>query len=182
MALSSEEFSRKLDEIEDEFKCGHSNWNRCIKHTSDGRIQIVKQCKKCGLQVGGAESQRGIDISNLDLPLWNGNLHSNFLEQKRIRIAMLQDANNGQWHKQYETYLQSEQWKNLRRLVLARDDYTCQNCFCQVDESANIHHLSYQGYNTHGFSFAWECITLCRKCHAAWHGKEERESFEMAGL
>lgn len=77
---------------------------------------------------------------------------------------------NERWWKQYEAYRQSQHWQQLRRRVIARDGFRCQNCFCRVtDGSAHVHHLSYDGFNAVGHSFAFECVTLCRTCHEDYH-------------
>ncbi len=183
-------FSEEYQKIEDDFKCGHSSLSVRTKPMSDGRIQICKQCQKCGQGVGGALPQKGLDINGI--PSWDYDLERKWKEEKDKRKAALVKAHetempsyihsshfdNQEWNDRYQEYLQSEQWRELRHLVLTRDGHKCQNCFCQVetafgvhDQIANIHHLSYEGYNRHGYSFAWECITLCRSCHMDWHGK-----------
>lgn len=74
------------------------------------------------------------------------------------------------WKERYNLYLASDHWFRLRQIVLQRDHCECQNCFHTVTEqTAHVHHLRYDGFNRLGKSFAFECVTLCRKCHKEFH-------------
>lgn len=71
--------------------------------------------------------------------------------------------------------LRSKKWQALRKQVLQRDNYICQNC--GIKENLNVHHLHYihglkpvnQGLNT--------MITLCDNCHELEHSKKPISEF-----
>lgn len=64
----------------------------------------------------------------------------------------------------------SKRWRQLRRAVIQRDQFRCQNCFRKItDTTAHVHHTSYVGFRRLGKSFAFECVTLCANCHIEFH-------------
>ena len=70
---------------------------------------------------------------------------------------------------EYRKYLQSDQWKAKRRLVLEFMGYKCVKCRKQLTEStANIHHLSYERVRNETLD---DLIPLCKECHKLEHSK-----------
>jgi len=63
----------------------------------------------------------------------------------------------------YYNFYQSEEWKQLRRKALQRDNYTCQEC--NSKESLHVHHLKYRFIS----NLLEDLITLCKFCHANKH-------------
>ena len=74
--------------------------------------------------------------------------------------------NNPNWKGgiQYEPY--TRDFDDLfKEFIRKRDNYTCQ--FCGITEreynkKLDIHHIDFNKFN----SYEWNCISLCRKCHA----------------
>jgi 5-methylcytosine-specific restriction endonuclease McrA len=85
----------------------------------------------------------------------------------------------------YFKLLETPEWKERRREILERDNYTCQKCgqqgngkhdpHCKLDPPTgalnplHVHHIRYNG-------LPWEAadedmITLCRNCHMEEHGR-----------
>ena len=64
-----------------------------------------------------------------------------------------------------QSYLKSTQWKNKRKFVLLRDDYTCRHC--GSPNNLHIHHIS--GYNLIPNEPHTCLITLCQDCHQKQH-------------
>jgi len=58
----------------------------------------------------------------------------------------------------------------LRKLVLARDNYTCQKCYKSKEESP-LHCHHYEGIELNPIESADidNCVTLCKKCHNTIH-------------
>jgi len=150
------------------------------KHTSTRPTRAVKsndvacvylQCQQCGEKIKEV-SKRDYDVARL--PEFDKALrdrvrnHNN--ERRQEMSQQARDAESVSWKAQYNAYLKSEHWQQLRRRVIQRDHFECQNCFSRVTEgSAHVHHMSYDGLNRVGHSFAFECVTLCRKCHEDFH-------------
>lgn len=147
--------------------CDRTRLVRFVK--KNGAICVRYQCLDCGRSVREI-SRVGIDVAAL--PEWDEGIRKRASERFRQAWESHRREQSELWWTQYQVYLHSKQWLMLRSLVLQRDGYKCQNCFRPVtDETAHAHHLSYEGYKTHGRSFAFEVITLCKGCHYAWHGR-----------
>jgi len=70
---------------------------------------------------------------------------------------------------EYRKYLQSDQWRAKRRLVLEFMGYQCVKCRKTLTEStANIHHVSYERVRNETLD---DLIPLCRECHKLEHSK-----------
>lgn len=74
----------------------------------------------------------------------------------------------------YSEYLKSDYWKNKRRQVLQRDNYSCNEC--GVKSNLQVHHLD---YDTIGDEDLEDLITLCRKCHHNLHEIINRKKQEQ---
>lgn len=66
-------------------------------------------------------------------------------------------------------------FQNTRHAILARDNYTCQNCGTK-DSVLEVHHLVFRSEG--GSDEPENLITLCRKCHRDYHdGKIKLKKF-----
>jgi hypothetical protein len=70
----------------------------------------------------------------------------------------------GMWQQWYAEYLQTNEWKERRRLVLERADGICEGC--RQEPATEVHHTSYVHV---GNEFLWELVAICRWCHARYH-------------
>lgn len=66
-----------------------------------------------------------------------------------------------------KAYLDSPQWKAIKRQRLAIDRYTCQSCN-QSGLSLEVHHLHYRTFKSESLS---DLVSVCRNCHEAIHRK-----------
>lgn len=66
---------------------------------------------------------------------------------------------------EYAKYLQSNQWRDKRLTVLARDNYSCQ-CCGQSNTALDIHHLTYDRIYEEAL---YDLVSLCRNCHLSHH-------------
>lgn len=64
---------------------------------------------------------------------------------------------------EYHDYMQSDRWQQKRKLVLARDKYTCQRC---GRKGYDVHHMTYKRFGDERLT---DLETLCRSCHNAEH-------------
>lgn len=63
---------------------------------------------------------------------------------------------------EYEEYLQTARWIELRSMRLNIDNFTCQRCGARRD--LQVHHINYERVGGHE-DVDRDLITLCRKCH-----------------
>ena len=71
------------------------------------------------------------------------------------------------------------EWRALRKEVLKRDNYCCQQCGASQKECEfplEIHHIIPPKGNKDLFLDANNCITLCKVCHARITQEEVREN------
>ena len=63
-----------------------------------------------------------------------------------------------------------DDWQQLRRAVLDRDDQTCQGCGAHVSDDVehHVHHIVPLGCG--GTNTLRNLITLCEECHGRIHG------------
>lgn len=70
-------------------------------------------------------------------------------------------------------------WRKLRKIVLKRDNYQCQQCGANAEESGfplEIHHIIPPKGNKELFFDMNNCVTLCKRCHARITQQEVMES------
>jgi len=166
---------------EQEYDCQHENVILVRRAVDGGVIHVWKQCQQCGRGLGAA-SKKGLDIDNL--PAWDDELRQLWEDRKQQRASELRaevaaafDAKQVDAKAAYREYLRTPEWARVKKLVLQRDNYTCQQCFCKVHANiyevpnrAEVHHKHYYELNFTGRSWAFECVTLCHKCHREYHG------------
>lgn len=73
-----------------------------------------------------------------------------------------------EWRRQYNEYLESEAWQEIRAIVLQRANWVCEGC--ARAKAIQVHHLTYQHL---GYEFLWELKAVCLACHERAHPKEE---------
>jgi 5-methylcytosine-specific restriction endonuclease McrA len=66
----------------------------------------------------------------------------------------------------YALFLRSIYWRDTRKKVLKRDNYTCTKCGCK--KNLQVHHLSYEHHGNEHL-FLEDLTTLCKKCHEFEH-------------
>lgn len=75
---------------------------------------------------------------------------------------------------EYHNYLLSEQWGDIRRQVITRDNSLCRICGGGAYGcDANIHHLTYRNIGNENLS---DLVNLCPACHYEIH--EEAAKFK----
>jgi hypothetical protein len=74
--------------------------------------------------------------------------------------------------KEYDKYLNTEHWRNLRLKIAEQRNYKCEKCKKIVRKSYHIHHLTYDNI---GKEKDEDLMFLCEKCHNEIHnGKIEK--------
>lgn len=171
-----------LEQVEAEFKCEHAR-HRAVAYIKRNGVLVVRlQCQRCGESLGERPKSQ-FDLERLHA--WDEELRQRWLaakEERRTELVKAQGENltkireqeNDEFWTGYNAYLETPHWKTLRRQVIRRDGFRCQNCFRSVtDATAHVHHIDYRGYKRLGKSFAFECVTLCPRCHQEYHQDKE---------
>lgn len=155
-----------------EFKppiCSHFNKVLRFK-TNDLEEKIFGyQCVQCGYRIGEYLTQGDVKSSgytNTDSVM---EFDRSILKEWKSHVEKMKHAH---WEKQknkfrewYHNYLTTERWKNIRQLVINRENNVCQGC--RKSEIANVHHLNYDWI---GYEFLFDLVGLCEPCHRRIHG------------
>ena len=67
--------------------------------------------------------------------------------------------------KYYKEYLQSEEWKRKRYVVLKRDNWRCVYCGAPATQ---VHHTRYARKNLGKEPIKW-LVSVCKSCHDSIH-------------
>ncbi len=80
----------------------------------------------------------------------------------------------GNKHSNYERLLKTPEWREYRKTIFERDNYTCQNCHQKKSaDELRVHHKKYIEGND-PWDYPSELVeTLCNKCHVHWHKKHK---------
>ena len=91
----------------------------------------------------------------------------------RYWLGKLGELNpNWQGGKSFEIYPQ--EFKQIRKTILERDNYTCQDPNCDGNhKKLHTHHIDYDKKNNN----LENLITLCSSCHTKTNGKNKRQYF-----
>jgi len=163
--------------------CPHLRTRPTQATKSNGVMCVYLQCTECGEKTKEA-SKSGYDV--LNLPLFdeairdavrakNADILNEIKAEWTEETEQERTQHAGDFWEDYNAYLLTDHWQQIRRRALVRDGFLCQNCFCKLTESSAIgHHLSYESYKRLGYSFTFEIVALCRTCHNDYHGKQSQ--------
>lgn len=159
--------------------CEHENARPTRATKSNGVVCVYLQCRDCGEKIKEV-SKRDYNVNIL--PAFDEGLrrfhrekaseqHKEIVDRYLGELEQERTNQDAAFWRAYSAYLKSDHWRRLRAAVIKRDKFLCQNCFDPVAiTSAHVHHQSYVGFQRLGYSFAFECVTLCRECHDTFHG------------
>lgn len=68
---------------------------------------------------------------------------------------------------EYQAYLESETWRNVREAIKERDNHRCRVCGNHSD--LQVHHINGK-YRFHEADHPESLMTLCDRCHKLIHG------------
>lgn len=149
--------------------CGHEVVIPTRRILSDGSVIVFQQCQRCGNGRSVKKSDHKID----ELPEYDPGVRERYFaacreesEKESAQKTWERLTKTGDWWSNYNTYLDTASWRQTRSVVLRRD-VLCQKCF--EAKSSQAHHLTYETYNKHGFTFPCECVGLCEPCHDSLH-------------
>ena len=70
----------------------------------------------------------------------------------------------------YEAYLHSSEWQELREQAMKRDGWQCR--MCGTGKNLRVHHVNYEHVGTE--QELEDLLTLCDDCHQKVHVKDNR--------
>ena len=161
-------------------ECKHERRRPTIRIVG-GREMVWEQCPDCGKGIGSLKKK---DFDCAALPQWDEALVEERAETIRQYYEQRAADSRAEWdariqnerddfQEKYAAYLKTPEWARVKRRALVRDNFRCQHCFTEVNEtSSQAHHILPYGYDTfrkYGYSLTFEVVTLCLRCHALAH-------------
>jgi hypothetical protein len=138
-------------------KCAHEQSELRVRITVSGSKQYVDQCVECGRATSSpvAHNHARVRALTAEVP-FDPTLHDRWFERYRIARGQRDTA----WFAAYNAYLQTEAWRERRRLVMQRAGDVCEGC--RQQPATQVHHLTYQHVSE---EFLWELVAICDACH-----------------
>ena len=122
-----------------------------------GKRQLRKQCAKCGELFGQALKRELLvqirQRSNTSKE-WNEERNDEIREAGKRFIAR-QHEQQRQWWRDYDAYLETDEWRRKRELVFQRARGMCEGC--REREAKQVHHLT---YNNVFDEFLWQLVAV----------------------
>ena len=126
--------------------------------------ELWKQCTVCG-RSGKSDRvpARSVDPETL-IPSFDEDLASRYGAEKDAYAASLREQEDRRWWKEYDEYLQSIQWAEIRMKIVDRCGNVCEGC-----RSAPVEHVHHYHYDRAGRELLVDLAGLCLKCHERIH-------------
>lgn len=142
--------------------CEHPTTELRRHPISGGSAHYANQCLDCGVRVGNWVKKPDGDVPDWDDTIQERLENESAERRNQADIARMQEAEERR--RQYHEYLQSPQWRELRKRVLEQDGYMCRGCL--LANASIVHHLTYD----HAMQeFCWELVSVCESCHDRYH-------------
>jgi hypothetical protein len=149
-------------------RCEHPHSEIRRRVQSNGVVAYWRQCLTC-FQVVGTAIKRS--EAPADCPIFDEEARNRYWEERQVQYEVERDASveraNRDWWRRYSEYLDSDEWRRKRELVLARDLHRCQARLdgCSI-HATQVHHLTYR----HAFNEPlFDLVAVCLSCHEALH-------------
>jgi hypothetical protein len=155
--------------------CTHERKHFCkFRYEAKGETRWHKtcQCLDCGQRIkplnGGTwwaaePGEKVIELPEFDLIMLD-TCNRNADKQRFEQYAEQRKSDFLKKHEEYEKYLQSDTWREKRRLVLNRCGNICECCLRK--NAIQVHHTNYK---TLFDEVAWDLKGVCIACHKRLH-------------
>ena len=158
-----------------ESKCYCAKSETRLRTKRNGQTAIYKQCKTCGSSVGNPIAKKNYSNDELEkLPIWDEQLSFKYNNKRNESLQLAQQAeeerSSNEWWNHYNSYLDSHEWKKVRKRVLERDKWLCQGCL--EKQASQVHHLTYEHA---GEELLFELISVCDSCHDRLHADNDEQ-------
>ena len=148
--------------------CQHPESVYVFRVIKGGARQYGQQCLTCGrFQI----MRKSAIHWSQQLQPFDQTLADNYEERRRRcyerrfqqaqgeRLAKAQEDQQAWWDA-YAEYLESDQWREKRQRVLARDNFMCQACHRR--RATQVHHLTYRHVRNEPL---FDLASICDVCH-----------------
>lgn len=150
--------------------CEHeqAHWTRFLCMSSETgqrtsrQINIRKQCTVCGYFI--EQSKRCFHPDWENYPEFDYELRKRISDECWQGVSSLPPPELMEEEFDYDKYLQSDEWKKLRKLVFKRCDNVCEGC--GVSRAQQVHHLTYKRI---GDELLFDLVGVCNSCHEYIH-------------
>jgi len=130
--------------------------------------QIKRQCLDCHQSIGHALPHADYTKEQIDaLPHFDVAARDAYWERDKVDAKSIADEAERRLQERrtfYTQYLQSDAWREKRRLVIERQSNICSGC--RMAPITEVHHLSYDNL---GDELLWQLQGVCRACHEKAH-------------
>lgn len=162
--------------------------NNCCKNPDITDLQFERSdgiwvrrsgCKNCK-SITGPQKKKGFDFKNLPFlsqeafllnkknkDACRDSIYNEIeLHKAKTQTSRQLEYENKQleFQKKYNYVMQSEDWRQIRKLALERDNYLCQGC--RLKKAAEVHHTTYKNL---GDELLFQLVSLCVNCHQKLH-------------
>lgn len=146
-----------------------------LRKTANNTFQLRRQCLVCGEPVGNPVSKlTAIRDNHNNTPLDFDETLFKSGEEKREKYwkqrRLERDRQREQYKQAYYEYLNSDEWRERRLLVLKRCGYVCEGCLMRP--ALHIHHLTYANV---GDELLYQLVGLCEGCHDKAHAHHKAQ-------
>jgi len=150
--------------------CRHKqkHWTQflCVSHATGQRtpqqIFIREQCLSCGDSIRQSSKRKHPEWENY--PEFDYELRERIKNERWRGIISAPPVEELDEGFDYREYLQSTEWKNLRKLVFKRCNNVCEGC--GTAPTRQVHHLTYARI---GNEFLFDLVGVCAPCHRRIH-------------
>jgi hypothetical protein len=153
--------------IKDISDCQHERSEIRYRLCSNGSRMYSYQCLRCGKQIGGWINKKEIEAIDAVKPI-DDELKNSINELRTQLYKKKYEVQRETFFSDYDEYLKSDQWNNLREKVLKRCNRICEGC--GNSRAVQVHHTTYKHYRR---EFLFELVGLCHTCHNAIHAKDD---------
>jgi hypothetical protein len=166
------DYQRLRSELKPFMPCEHRQQLIGRKIKSNGQNYFRLQCAHCGCPLSGQISFKRVNELKNDgvaVTEWDESkameYDNNYWRYSRPIVERINIERRQSWWRQYNEYVDSDEWKMKAARVLQRVNYVCEKC--NSARAIHAHHLSYARV---GDEHMEDLQARCFKCHDEDHG------------
>lgn len=156
---------RAYADIEARYSCAHEKRELRARTIADGRQTFVTQCIRCGQTSNPVARKNAIALAaGAPIPPYDDCLENRWREAKSAEYKQVFPNLAPELQAEYEAYLRSPAWRELRGAVLARASDCCE--LCRIFDAVQVHHLTYERLGNERLT---DLLAVCATCHESLH-------------